>query len=93
MASDIKEALCGKCKVALKGPAEPEAQSVFACPVCGESDTYENVVRIAGEFFAEESARYLQEKARAVAAGSKFITFKGELIPQRQHRFIVDLEF
>ena len=93
MAGNVKEALCGKCKVALKGPAEPEPESVFACPVCGESDTYQNVVRIAGEVFHEQSARFLQEKARSVAAGSKFITFKGEPVPKRQHRFIVDLEF
>ncbi|MEX0956965.1 MAG: hypothetical protein WDZ83_17340 [Rhizobiaceae bacterium] len=93
MADDIKVALCGKCKVALQGPAQPEPESVFTCPECGESDTYENVVRIAGEFFHEQSARFLQEKARSVAAGSKFITFKGEPIPKRQHRFVVDLEF
>lgn len=92
MGESIKPALCGKCRVALEGVVNPEPHSVFSCPACGEKDTYENVVRIIGEYAHDEAARFLHKKAHDVARRSKFISVKSKPIPNRTHRFIVELD-
>lgn len=44
MANQTVTILCGKCRVGIEGPAEPDAQTTYNCPSCGHSDTYENVM-------------------------------------------------
>ncbi len=92
MAGDTKAALCGKCKVALEGPADPKPDSVFACPTCGEADTLQNVTRIIAQFVEEKTARHFQESFRRIAARSKAIKLTSKPIPHRQHRFVIDLK-
>lgn len=92
MSGDLKSALCGKCKVALEGPADPKPDSVFACPSCGEADTLQNVTRIIAEFVEETTARFFEEKLRGIAARSKAIKLTSKPIPHRQHRFVIDLK-
>jgi DNA-directed RNA polymerase subunit RPC12/RpoP len=92
MGGETKSALCGKCKVLLEGPVEAQADSVFSCPRCGEKDTLENIMLVLKEYTEEFTARFLQEKMRSVARGSKLINYRGNRIPERSHRFIVDID-
>ncbi|GLK80131.1 hypothetical protein GCM10008174_18720 [Methylopila turkensis] len=92
MSADQKTVLCGKCKIGLEGPTDPKPESVFSCPRCGEGDKLKNIHRIVGEFVKEETARHFQQKLRDVARRSKFLQFKGNTIPKRSHRFVVDLK-
>lgn len=88
MSTDLVSALCGACKIPLEGPVDGDDQSVFSCPGCGRSDTRENVLREVAEHVKEVTARHLQEEMRAVARGSKFISYKGDPIPHRSYRFV-----
>ncbi|MGK2740826.1 hypothetical protein ACSHT0_08005 [Tepidicaulis sp. LMO-SS28] len=92
MTDETKKVLCGKCQVPLNGPAEPEPESVFSCPSCGRGDTLENVHRIVGEFVRDETARYLQKGMKGAAGRSKFLKFTGKPIPEREYKFIVELD-
>jgi hypothetical protein len=75
---------CNQCRAPLKGPAEPDADSVFACPVCGESDTFDNVRRSIVEFFRESAADELDDTAR----NTEPITFNETPRPEGDYRFI-----
>jgi hypothetical protein len=57
---DIKNVLCRLCKVELKGPAKPDAESVFACPQCRTSDTYQNIIAEVAEYQKIHAAKKLQ---------------------------------
>jgi hypothetical protein len=46
---------CGKCESPLHGPDEPKPDSMLRCPTCGESDTFDNVKRIVGQFLQEQA--------------------------------------
>lgn len=52
-----KTVLCGGCHVALEDRANPDGQMMAVCPTCGESDTVENAVGEAGDYFADKVAR------------------------------------
>lgn len=46
------EAVCGLCDSSLEGLANPNPQDTFRCTGCGNSDTFNNITRIVGEFIA-----------------------------------------
>lgn len=84
--------LCGLCEGDIEGPTDPNPQDTFRCVKCGNSDTFENVMRIAGEHFKEHVAKGFQSNLRKATRGSKVLTFKESFIPKGNHRFIVNLE-
>ncbi len=92
MTDDIQTILCGSCRVAVEGPADPNAQDVFSCPDCGQSDTYKNVMASVKAFATELAARSLQESLRKSFRGSKSIQLTTKPIPKTTHRFVVDLK-
>jgi hypothetical protein len=77
---------CNKCKAALTGPAEPNAESALICPVCGENDTLENVRVEVHQFLQEEEAKALGSMMRK--SRSDALTFTEKPIPERIYRFI-----
>jgi hypothetical protein len=89
---NIQYARCARCKVFLKGPAEPEPQSVFACPTCGTSDTYENVVAEIRDYHKVQAAKKLQSEVRSLGAEHKWMNVKLNPIPEKDFRFIIDVE-
>jgi hypothetical protein len=51
--TETRPVLCGKCHVAIEQRANPETQTILAvCPNCGETDTLDNAVREAGEYWS-----------------------------------------
>lgn len=92
MAADFVKALCAQCKVPPEPVTQDKGEERFACPRCGVNDTAENILREAMEHAKEVAARSLQEKARSVARGSKFIKFSGKPIPKGSYRFISDFK-
>jgi hypothetical protein len=74
---------CAKHNVPLEGPTNPESESVFSCPICGESDNLENIER--------EIAEYVESKM-AAKINVMFGNDSDEPRPQRVYRFIIDYE-
>jgi hypothetical protein len=79
---------CGQCKTPLDGPARPNAEDILACPGCGNSDTFENVQRIVGEFMKEHAAEQARDMLRGVARRSETFTFNEAPRPKGVYRFI-----
>ncbi|MEQ9388302.1 hypothetical protein [Marinovum algicola] len=90
MADDTQSILCGSCRVPIEGPADGKGDNVFSCPICGQGDTRENVLKEVKAFLAELAQRSLQESMREAARGSKFMQFKGQPIPKKSYRFVTD---
>lgn len=85
------QVLCGKCRVVIQGPSEPTDDSIFSCPECGASDTHANVLKEAGDYFRDSAARSLQTQMKEMARHSKMMTYKGDEIPDREYKFILDI--
>jgi hypothetical protein len=63
---------CGRCQAPLTKAATSQSAFTLACPICGESDTFDNIRREVDEFRLEQSAHMLGDT----------------LGPQRNYRFI-----
>ena len=81
--------VCARCKVAVTVSAEAKPKDVVSCPQCGESDTLENVKRSLAEQAQEYAARMMQKSLRDASRGSKFFKYSPGVIPQRNHRFVI----
>ena len=90
--SDIQPVLCAKCRVPIKGPAKPDPDSVLSCPVCGESDTFDNIKGELAQQAKEHLAKHFQAAMGKAARGSKSLKYTPGAIPKRTYRFVVDLE-
>ena len=64
---------CGHCKTPLKGPADPGPGSVFKCPSCGQTETFENVKRIVAEYLQVSARDKLGELLRAATSRSESV--------------------
>lgn len=84
---DIK---CAKCNVSINGPADAEPQTLVSCPVCGISDTRENVEREVADYVASKASDALTANLERIARNSKFMTFTSGSPDHRSYRFIVD---
>ena len=89
--STLTQAICGKDEVPLEPIADSQPES-WRCPVCGDGDTRENVMREVKEHMKEVVARGFQNAIRKGIAGNPNIKAVGDLIPKRSYRFISDLE-
>ena len=79
---------CGKCQAPLHGPEKPEPDSMLICPTCGESDTFENVKGIVGQFVQEQAADALGDMLRNVRRNSESLTFRETQRPKTTYRFV-----
>lgn len=89
---NITNVQCGLCKVPLKAPVEPKAEDVIICPECGDSDTYENVLREVRDYVEEQAAQHLEKALASGVKGSDMLKFTPTVRPKRTYRFIVDLD-
>jgi hypothetical protein len=88
--STTQRILCNPCRSDLTGPAEFDNDSIFACPTCGQSARYEDIVNEAAAYAEQIVADHLESKMASIAQGNKFITFTGSSRPPRTYRFILD---
>ncbi|WP_374545407.1 hypothetical protein [Rhodoblastus sp.] len=87
MSTSNHKILCASCHVALEGPADPQPNDVFSCPTCGANDTFENVIREAGEYHADKLVRGMFNSFGG-SSGSGFIKMTVTQPQQRSFRFI-----
>lgn len=90
MSTTTQRILCGTCKSDLTGPADYTNDSIFQCPTCGQSDTYENVVKEAHAYFEEVVAEHLEKQMADMTRGNKFMTFTPSSRSHRTFRFVLD---
>jgi hypothetical protein len=86
--TDIK---CAKCKVPIQGLGKPDPKSIGVCPVCGASDTQENIMREAGEYVHQQTTENLGNPFRDLARRHKSFKFTEAPRQKRAFRFIVDI--
>jgi hypothetical protein len=79
---------CGDCKTPLEGPTDPNPDSTFKCPSCGQTETFENVQRIVGEFLQERAHSKFGDMLRDVTSRSESLTFSETPRPKGVYRFI-----
>jgi hypothetical protein len=65
--------LCARCNVRVELPADPNPETIVACPVCGESDTLENVLRESGQYLAH---KLFSDTLRGAISQSSALTIK-----------------
>jgi hypothetical protein len=80
--------LCGPCKSDLTGPADHDDDSIFKCPVCGQSDRFGNIVNEAADYWANKLADDMMGdfEQKVSSKSMKVTTTKS---PQRTYRFIM----
>lgn len=81
---------CAKCSVPIEGPSDAKADSIVGCPVCGVSDTKENVEREAADYVTRQAANALSAKLAGIASGNKWMTYKRGARDNKAYRFIID---
>jgi hypothetical protein len=79
---------CGNCETPLKGPADPNSDSMFKCPSCGQAETFDNVKRIVGEFLKESARNKIEEMLRAAASHGESLTYSDAPRSKGVFRFI-----
>ena len=92
MSSNPKPIKCACCNVVLEPRAKPDPQVVLFCPQCGISDTLENVQREAAEFAMEHMQKQFSLIAENAFRGTKNVELTGDVIPERAHRFVIDMD-
>lgn len=75
---------CGRCNVALKGPADPKPDDIIACPVCGEADKFETVIEAAKEYIKD----MMLKDAKRAFSGMDGVTVKDP--GEKTYRFTAD---
>lgn len=83
---------CAKCNVPVERSSDAQANGNVSCPVCGVSDTRENVEREVAEYVTSKASEALSASMERAARGSKFITYKKGPSDDKTYRFIVDYE-
>lgn len=81
---------CAKCNVPIEGPSDAKADSMVSCPVCGSSDTKENVEREAADYVTRQAADALDAKMRGIASAHKWMTYEQGTRDHKAYRFVVD---
>jgi hypothetical protein len=92
MTTQAVSILCGKCRVGLEGPAEPDPESVYTCPVCGQSDSFENVMASVTAFSEELMAEKFDKMLVDSFRSSKMIKVTGKPNHKGFHPFITDMK-
>lgn len=92
MTDETGPILCAACHCPLEGPADANMQDRFACPVCGEGDTLENVLVEVKQSAEELIMKKLQHRGRKISRGNSSLDFTPNVQPKRRYRFIANLE-
>ncbi|MCK1562451.1 hypothetical protein IVB08_00300 [Bradyrhizobium sp. 173] len=84
--------LCGKCKVAISGPAEGLTnESICRCPQCGQEGRYDKIIEEVQAYFTDTAKAALDRSLDRIASGSSFIKVTQHFSPSpREYRFITD---
>jgi NAD-dependent SIR2 family protein deacetylase len=85
---ETKTILCGRCHVAVEERTNPDGQVLAVCPTCGESDTVENAVGEAGDYFADKVAREALAGFENIPS-SPFMKVTVTHSTERSYRFIL----
>jgi predicted RNA-binding Zn-ribbon protein involved in translation (DUF1610 family) len=88
MTDVTKKVLCGHCHINVEERTEADGQVMAVCPQCGNTDTLDNAIREATEYFAEKT---VGEMLSPLANSSNdFVKVTVTHSPERTYRFIVD---
>lgn len=90
--SDIKQVKCGACKVTLEGRPQSDGEMFYSCPSRGNGDTRDNVLAEVRDYAIEQGARHLQAEFRKSIGTGGIVKFTTNPTPERNYRFIVDLD-
>jgi len=82
---------CAQCKVPVKGPADPNDDSVFTCPSCGRSDTYQAIIKEIEASSAHQVEDKFASDMERIARTSEHMQVRRSGPPQKKPRFFVDL--
>ena len=88
MSSQTADILCGRCKVVVKGPAEPGPNDMVTCPRCGRSDTFKSALKSAGEFLEDSVGEALFKDIKSSFRGVSGVQVSQCPRPHRSYRFI-----
>lgn len=92
MTNETQQIRCAACNEALEGPAEAKPHDRFVCPVCGEGDTFENVLADVRQYAKEQIAQHLSDSLGKTVRGSQHVKVASKLVPKHSHRFVINLE-
>ena len=82
--SDTKPILCGKCNVPIKIRTDDNGQTLGTCPVCGNEDGFDEILREVARYNVDQSLPPGTFSGTAVRHGG--VTIKSP--PQRHYRWI-----
>ena len=75
--SDIQHVKCTKCDVPFDGPViDGEPEGTFVCPVSGENDSIENVMREVGEYVRDKAREHIAGTFEKAPRGNKYVSFR-----------------
>lgn len=81
--SDIKKVLCSKCRVAPERGFERDGETWAACPVCGQEDPVETILREAAQHHAR---KVIGDVLRGAPTGPNVTVNE---VPQPESRWII----
>jgi hypothetical protein len=90
MTTTTHQIKCAKCNVPIEGPADAKADSMVGCPICGISDTKENVEREAADYVTRQTADALDAMIEGISRSHKWITHTQGTRENKAYRFVVD---
>jgi hypothetical protein len=79
---ETRPILCGVCQVPVSQGTDPQGNATLVCPRCGISDSAENAIREAGEYFVD---KLMREGLPEINSPGMTITHP----PKRSFRFIL----
>jgi hypothetical protein len=92
MATGTYNVICAHCRVPLQGNVvDTKPEDRFACPSCGQGDTYQNIMREAKDSATEQVGEAFTKMIKDTLRGSKYLKFTEKRRPKKAHRFILDM--
>jgi hypothetical protein len=87
--SETKQVLCGQCHVNVEQGTDPNGQETATCPQCGRTDTLENAIREATEYFTDKLTREMLSPLDSIPSND-FVKVTVTYEPERIYRFILE---
>jgi hypothetical protein len=82
--------LCGSCKCAVETVANPKPHDKVACPRCGRSDRFDQVMNTIGEYVVHLTQEALAERMAKANRSNSFIKFEMKKPSYRSFRWIAE---
>lgn len=89
---NIKLAKCAACDVVLEPGGEENPEGWWACPVCGNGDTAEEITLEVQRFCRDQAAKTLNDTIKGITRRSKTIGIDNLFSEGSGHRFKIDCE-